>query len=503
MELHANRLKLLQLPADQVSEVPLPAATPDAVTDQLIPPHAAPSVPLVSVLVTARDAEDRIVATLDSVLAQNHPLELLELIVVDDGSVDGTAALVEQYAAATPVRVQLVRRPHTGTAAALATAIDVARGDVLALLAAGDTWPAEQLAAQLTVLAERPEVGLVYCELTGAAADEPPDPPRGRPAGRLLHEDCIGRSSIALRATLLDGVDPLPADIPRADRWLAVQAACVAEIEWMPVERAPLDLAAAADEDERAPGSRSERAAALRETLALQRWFLRHVTADAPYADELGPLWTSFTRSARELLASAGGDPFVELLTVTDADRADARRALADAHDALVRGETWPATALAARAAATDPWCAPARELLAETLTGRPRRMPADPLAGARRFVTLAYADELVADPELLAAYGATFDSDADATLAIDASRLTPAAAAEALARLVSELGMDGSGTAHLIAVLGPIDVAMRERLPANVDALLTRVPRAIATPAFDAGSIRALRELAMHAPAA
>jgi hypothetical protein len=455
----------------------------------------------VSALVTARDAEAQIVATLDSALAQDHPLEAIELLVVDDGSVDGTAALVQDYAACTPADVRLVRRPRAGTAAALATALEQASGDVLSLLPAGETWPAGQLATQLALLEQRPEVGLVYCELTGPAAADPPDPPRGHPAGRLLREDCIAPASIALRAALLDELGPPPAEVLRADRWLVVQVACVAEIEWIPV---PRERAAEETDEADCPFvSREARAAALRETLALQRWFLRRVTAEAPYAGELGQLWTAFTRNARELLATTSGDPFVELLTVTDADRAEARRLLADAHDALTQGETWPATALAARAAATDPWCAPARALLAETLTGRPRRTPADPLAGARRFVTLAYADELLADPELLAAYGAMFDSDADATLAIDASRLTPAAAADALARLVRELGMDCTGTAHLLAVLGPIDAALRERLPARVDALLTRVPRGLATPSFDAGSIRALRELAMRAPAA
>jgi hypothetical protein len=474
------------------------------VTDLLATPDVTSAPPRVSAIVTARDAEAEIVATLDSVLAQDHPLERIELIVVDDGSVDGTAALVEEYAACTPAEVRVLRQPRTGAAAALGAALAAASGDVFALLPAGETWPPGQLATQLAMFEQRPEVGLVYSKLTGPAAEDPPDPPRGRPAGRLLREDCIAPSSIALRAALLDELGPPPAEVARADRWLAVRMACVAEIEWIPLPREGEAEVPAEEDVLSGPfAPRDTRATALRDTLDLQRWFLRRVTVDAAYAGELGPLWTAFTRTARELLATASGNPFAELLTITDAERAEARRLLADAHDAFTHGETWPATVLAACAAATDPWYAPARELLAELLCGRPRRVPADPLAGARRFVTLAYADELLADPELLAAYGAMFDSDADATLAIDASRLTPAAAGDALARLVTELGMDRNGTAHLLAVLGPIDAALRERLPANVDALLTRVPRGLATPSFDAGSIRALRELAMRAPAA
>jgi hypothetical protein len=158
------------------------------------------------------------------------------------------------------------------------------------------------------------------------------------------------------------------------------------------------------------------------------------------------------------------------------------------------------------RAAALDPWCASARELLTETLAARPRRAAGDPLAGARRFVTLAFAEELLQHRELLAAYGARFDNSTDATLAIDASTLLPAAAGQALAALVSDLGLDTDGTAHLIAVLGPIDASVRAGLPQRADALLTMresVAAAAAAPAFDAGTIDALHALVRHATAA
>jgi hypothetical protein len=468
------------------------------VTDPPTPPDAPP---LVSVLVTAHDAEEQLVATLDSVLGQDYPAERLETIVVDDGSSDRTADLVEEYAACTPSRIQLVRQPHTGAAAALATALAQAHGEMLALLAAGATWPAGQISAQVATLQQRPELDLVYTELTGLAAEEPPDPPRGQPVARLLREDCVAGSSIALRRALVAELGPPPKEIARVDRWLLARAACLGEIDWVPVPREP---SGTESDDERLPTSATAaRVVALRDTLPLQRWFLRQATADAPYVGELGALWHAFARNARQLLADTGGDPFTELIAVSDGDRAEARRLLADAHEAVARRETWPATALAARAAAADPWCAPARTLLAELLAGRPRRVPADPLAGARRFVTLAFADELLADPQLLAAYGRTFDSGADATLAIDASALMPATAARALGGLVRELELDRAGSAHLLAVVGPIDAALRARLPAQADALLTRVARGTATPSFDDRSIAALRERAMHAPAA
>jgi glycosyl transferase family 2 len=466
-------------------------------------PEATPP-PLVSALVTARDDEDVLAATLDSVLGQEYPPGALEAIVVDDGSIDRTGEVADDYAAHHPGRVRVIRQAPAGPVAALARALAEARGDVLAPIRAGDAWPQGRIALQVATLQELPAIGLVYSELDAAGGGEP-DPPVGRPVARLLREDCIGPSSIALRGSLRDQLGPIPPGILRADRWLLARAATVSEIVWAPAPgtAAPAPAPASGDDGPPSPSAAAPaRAQALRESLVLQRWFLRNATSEPPLSEELGRIWSTFTSTARALLAAGGGEPFTELVCVTDAERDEARRLLAQGHEAYRRGETLSATVLAARAAALDPWCAPARALLVQTLTNRPRRARADPLAGARRFVTLAFADELLEDTELLAAYAQTFDGEADATLAIDASALTPAGAADALSGLVERVGLDRDGTAHLIAVLGPIDAAVRERLPAQADALLTRLPRSPqATPRFDDRSIGGLRELSRRAP--
>ena len=481
--------------------------------------------PFVSAIVTARDLRDVIGTTLDSALGQDYPPERLEVVVVDDGSTDGTAEIVAEYAKLMPQRVRAFHQPYGGPAAALGRALAEARGDVLALLPAGATWPAGRIAAQAALLAEQPQIGLVYGELVEAdgASGLPRagDPPRGRAVARLLRHDWIEPSSIMLRATLAAQLGSIPNEIVRADRWIAARSAMLADVECALTPRAqprPDDshaLAGAAaaggakasrgDGGEQPAGPTvAQRLAALRDALALQRWFLRHATPESPFVEELGTIWAAFAETARQILGATGGDPFTTLVTVTDLERADARRALADAHDAIGRGETPLGVALAARSAGLDPWCAAARTLLAETLTAKPRRVPSDPLAGARRFVTLAFASELIEDPSLLAAYGRSFDGNADATLAIDASSLTPAAAAEALAELVGMLGLDTDGTAHLIAIVSPIDASVRAQLPLRADALLTREPRAtLATPTFDASSIGALRALAVQAASA
>ncbi|HST38866.1 MAG TPA: glycosyltransferase family A protein [Conexibacter sp.] len=468
------------------------------------------NLPLVSVLVIAHDDATRLAATLDDVLAQDYPQQAIELIVVDDGSRDESAEVLEEYRQCFPQRLRVLHQPHAGPAAALDRAFAEARGELLAPLAAGDRWPRERLRAQVALLERRPEVGLVYSQLLPRGGEDPSapalwpaeleiDPPRGRPAGRLLREESIAPSSLLVRASLRDQLTPIPHELPRPGWWLTVRAAAVAEVEWLP--ESPSAPAA--------PGTPigaprlACRVGRLREQLAFQRWFLRRTTSESPFVDDLPEIWRAFTGGARKLLLTAD-DPFAELVPVSDADRADARRILADAREALQRGDTRPGIALAVRAAATDPWCEAARALLAEAIAARPRRPATDPLAGARRFVTLAFADELLRDCDLLRAYVRHFDGRADATLAIDASTLTPAAAELQLSRLVHEHGLDGSSGAHVMAVLGPIDAAVRERLPAGVDALLTTAARpAPAAPAYAAESVGALRAFAARASAA
>jgi glycosyltransferase involved in cell wall biosynthesis len=463
---------------------------------------AVMNLPLVSVLVTARDDAAKVGATLDDVLTQDYPVAAVELIVVDDGSQDATADVLDEYRQIYPGRLRVLRQPRAGAAAALDRALREARGSLIAPLAAGDRWPRTRLRAQVALLERRPEVGLVYSRLLprdnahGAPVWLPElevDPPRGRPVGRLLRREVVAPSSMLLRAALLDRVTPIPSEIPRAGWWLTVRAAKAGEIEWLPEAPDGTELVTHA----------GDRIARLREQLVFQRWFMRRTTSESTFLDELGDVWHAFATGARKL-QSAADDPFAELFVVSDADRADARRLLADAREALGRGDSRPGLALAARAAATDPFCDAARTLLAEALARRPRRSPSDPLLGARGFVTLAFADELLADCSLLQAYTRHFDGHADATLAIDASGLTPAAAELQLSRLVHEQGLDGAEGAHLLAVVGPIDAAVRERLPFSVDALLTASPRpAPAAPAFAARETAALRAFAARRSAA
>jgi poly-beta-1,6 N-acetyl-D-glucosamine synthase len=129
-----------------------------ALTSTRRPPTAAnDSCPTVSVLIAAYNERSVIARTV--LAALDGPESPLEVIVVDDGSTDGTAAEVEHLAAGEP-RVRLVRQSNAGKAAALNRALALARGDVLVCLDA-DTLITPTTCARLARHFADPRVGAV------------------------------------------------------------------------------------------------------------------------------------------------------------------------------------------------------------------------------------------------------------------------------------------------------------------------------------------------------
>jgi glycosyltransferase involved in cell wall biosynthesis len=97
-------------------------------------------------------------AAIESALAQTHAD--LELLVVDDGSTDETAAIARAYRAR-DARVRLLRKSNGGIASARNAALGVARGHYFALLDGDDIWDPRYVEAQLAVFRARPDVSIV------------------------------------------------------------------------------------------------------------------------------------------------------------------------------------------------------------------------------------------------------------------------------------------------------------------------------------------------------
>ncbi len=131
--------------------------------------HEDPSMPLVSVIIPAYNAEDFIAATIESVLAQDYPA--IEIIVVDDGSTDDSAKIVRRYQERHP-SVQLIQQANSGVAAARNAGIKIARGEYIAPLDADDIWFENKISEQVKALESGPaNAGLAYGWSTTIDAD--------------------------------------------------------------------------------------------------------------------------------------------------------------------------------------------------------------------------------------------------------------------------------------------------------------------------------------------
>jgi glycosyltransferase involved in cell wall biosynthesis len=106
------------------------------------------SAPLVSVLIPCFNAARHVGETLDSVLAQTWPN--VEIVVVDDGSTDRSAEVVEAYASR---GVTLIRQPNAGAGAARNRAFAAARGELIQFLDADDLIDPDKIAIQAGRLA--------------------------------------------------------------------------------------------------------------------------------------------------------------------------------------------------------------------------------------------------------------------------------------------------------------------------------------------------------------
>ena len=112
----------------------------------------------VSVIIPTYNRGSNIERTLDSVLAQT--LAPSEILVVDDGSTDGTADWIEAHYGE---KVRVIRQQNQGVAAARNRGLKEAKGEYVAFLDHDDIWLPQKLEKQLEVALAHPQVALVSC----------------------------------------------------------------------------------------------------------------------------------------------------------------------------------------------------------------------------------------------------------------------------------------------------------------------------------------------------
>ena len=155
----------------------------------------------VSVIIPVFNAERHLASTLASV-ARQQPLEI---IVVDDGSTDGSAAIAAR--AGGPVRYLF--QPNAGPPAARNAGLRLARGELVTFLDADDLWSEDCLAVQLGVLARRPDADLVAGRFQWVRdAALPDEAPRLTPLANPRNPLSLGTALIRRRLfTTVGGLD--------------------------------------------------------------------------------------------------------------------------------------------------------------------------------------------------------------------------------------------------------------------------------------------------------
>jgi glycosyltransferase involved in cell wall biosynthesis len=165
--------------------------------------------PVVSVVIPAYNTELFLPEAIESVLKQTYTD--FEIIIVDDGSTDGTSDKAKSYLH--DPRVHYIYQDNKGVCAARNTGIRKSQGGLVAFLDADDVWLSEKLEKQVLLFDEN-EVGLVYCMIEHIDDDGNVLPhlswphPVGATYKDMLHTNWIvgSGSSVVIRKNAFDKV---------------------------------------------------------------------------------------------------------------------------------------------------------------------------------------------------------------------------------------------------------------------------------------------------------
>ncbi len=157
----------------------------------------------ISVIIPTWNRAGFLERAIGSVLAQTRPCD--ELIVVDDGSTDGTADLVTTMAAISGHEIRYIRQENRGAAAARNRGIAAAGGDLLCFLDSDDWWDPEKLAVQERAMQEHPGLLISHTReiwfRRGRRVNQKKkhDPPGGEIFARSLAMCVVGMSTVMVR----------------------------------------------------------------------------------------------------------------------------------------------------------------------------------------------------------------------------------------------------------------------------------------------------------------
>lgn len=183
------------------------------------------SKPSVSVVIPTHNRLSSLSAAIESVLIQTYPC--LELIVVDDGSTDGTSAWVSRHFP----QVELLSQANFGVSHARNRGIEKASGQWIALLDSDDRWYENKLEVQVNAIESNPDYRLCHCDEHWIRRGKRVNPKhKHQKYGGDVFQHClplcaISPSAVLLRQDLLMQVGMFDESLPACedyDLWLRI-----------------------------------------------------------------------------------------------------------------------------------------------------------------------------------------------------------------------------------------------------------------------------------------
>jgi glycosyltransferase involved in cell wall biosynthesis len=326
--------------------------------------HTASPLPLVSAVVTAYNYERYIAEALESALAQDYPPERLEVIVVDDGSTDGTSEIAQRYARDSGGVIRYVRQDNAGLALATSRGIQEARGEFITLLDADDAWVRSRTRLLVDALHRNPAAGLVYgdmevidsdgCTLAASYLEEVNQVPlRGRVIPHLLQANFVMAPALMVRASLRDRFCPIPAFFEGQDYYIAIRAAEVSEIDFVPAVVARYRRHGTNMSHGRSNPNEVE--VVWRRRLPTRRWVLANLRSPDLTVEDLVAAFSHFLGTYK-WVESLTAVPVRRLIDVSEAERTRAAREVTAGHSALARGAFVDAASHYVAALSDDPF---------------------------------------------------------------------------------------------------------------------------------------------------
>jgi glycosyltransferase involved in cell wall biosynthesis len=163
-------------------------------------------MPAVSVILPVYNRESTVARSIRSVLGQTWTS--LELIVVDDGSTDGTRNVLDSFGS----QITVIGQPHGGAYVARNRGLRHAHGELIAFIDSDDVWLPDRLASQMPLM-NRAEVGLVFGDVVHVrpgrerkrvTSFQVAPPRRGRVAAQFAWCNFVPTSAVLVRRSCLD-----------------------------------------------------------------------------------------------------------------------------------------------------------------------------------------------------------------------------------------------------------------------------------------------------------